>query len=208
MRHRAGLALLALVAGILLGAGPAQAETAYRYWSYWLVVDGGWAFAQEGPATRLPADGDAEAWTFGVSSAAGSPELAPEVAAADAFASLCAEVPAEPGRKRVAVLVDPGTGAEPPAAGGACVVIDGDATSAQALGEAFEVRAENGLVCGINGYPATGCAEVVDTSAMAPEPAPAPQPTGTGLGLSGPVATALVAAVLAVVGFVLWRRRR
>ena len=40
---------------------PATSQAAaYRYWSYWLGAEGGWTFANVGPAFRSPADGSLE----------------------------------------------------------------------------------------------------------------------------------------------------
>ena len=211
-----GLAIVVTALAVTTLAAPAaRAETAYRYWGYWLVVDDAWTFAQEGPATRLPVDGSVEGWRFAISTAAGSADAAPRVDAATVFDQACGDTPQQAGRMRVAVHLDFGTpqdapgGGTPPAARTTCVVVDEGATAAAVLAAAADVRAENGLVCGIAGYPATGCADIVDTSAMDAAPAgeQATPADGGSAGLGGPVATGLVVIVLAAVGLVLWRRR-
>lgn len=197
-------------------ATPAHAETAYRYWSYWLVQDGRWVFAQEGPATRLPADGTVEAWRFAISTQSGDPALAPSLSAMSAFDEVCEQTTATEGSKRIAVIVDFGTsadapgGATPPAPVASCATVDADATSMQALSSAFDLRIEDGLVCGIDGYPATGCAEIVDTAQMATQAAAPAVDDATddvlGLG-SSPLTAALTLAAIGLLAFVVLRRR-
>lgn len=80
------------------------------------------------------------------------------------WAAGCAE--AAEGEVRVGIVVDVGT--EPDAPGGpdvACVVVPAGATSAEVLRAWAEGRgrtlryAPSGLLCGIGGYPASGCGE-------------------------------------------------
>lgn len=203
---------------VLFIATPVQAETAYRYWSYWLVQDGRWVFAQEGPATRLPTDGSVEGWRFAISTQSADPALAPSLDAAAAFDEVCGTTAPAEGSKRIAVVVDFGSsidapfGATPPAPAAACARVDGDASSMQALTSAFDLRVEDGLVCGIDGYPTTGCAEIVDTAQV---PAPMTTPAAAnaaesddvlGLG-SSPLTAALTLAALGLLAFVVVRRR-
>lgn len=199
-------------------ATPVHAETAYRYWSYWLVQDGRWVFAQEGPATRLPADGTVEAWRFAISTQSGDPALAPSLDASTAFDEVCGQTAAAEGSKRVAVLVDFGTSADapngstPPASLASCASVDADATSMRALSSAFDLRIEDGLVCGIDGYPATGCAEIVDTAQMATQAAAPESAVEDGaddvLGLgSSPLTAVLTLAAIGLLAFAVLRRR-
>lgn len=195
-------------------ATPAAAQAAYRYWAYWLVQDGGWVFAQEGPATRLPADGAVEAWRFAISTQSGDLELAPSFDPASAFSELCGQTPAPENGKRIALFVDFGTSADaadaavPPAPAGVCATVDADATSIQALSSAFDLRIEGGLICGIDGYPATGCAEIVDTAQVASPQATVDDGTEDVLGLgNSPLTAALTLAAIALLAFVVLRRR-
>lgn len=213
---------VAAVAAALMGtvaATPASAESAYRYWSYWLVQDDAWAFAQEGPATRLPADGDVEAWRFAISTQSGDPALAPGMAAPAAFDEICGDTATSADTKRIAILVDFGTTRDapdantPPAPVAACASVAADATSMQALSSAFDLRIEDGLICAIDGYPATGCADVVDTAQL-PVTTEADDTTTEAstddvLGLGGsPLTAALTLVALALLAFVVLRRRR
>lgn len=236
MRTRVAVtAVLAAAAAIAVATSitsPAQAAS-YRYWTYWQGAADGWTFATAGPASTIPADGAVEGWRFAVTSAAGQAGDAPR-SAAD-FDAICSSTPAEDGDKRVALVVDPGdatsapAGQTPPSALVSCVVIEQDATGYEVLRSALEVRTEDGLVCGIDGYPAGECAPVVEDApvevsgvastataatptagatdaAMAASAAPgdgADAPPG-----GPPLLTVGVLAAAALVGVLLWRWRR
>ena len=157
-RRRAIVTALALAVAVVVPSAvlPAASQAAaYRYWSYWLGSDGTWAFANVGPAFRSPADGTIEGWRFSVSGVEGN--HAPSFAAD--FEAVCGDTPPEEGRKRVAVVVDPGLasdapdGEQVPGAWAMCVVAEPRATGYDVLRAAATVRAERGLICGIGGYP-------------------------------------------------------
>jgi hypothetical protein len=179
MRRWATISTLVLAVSL---AVPAMAQAAsYRYWSYWLGSEAGWTFASVGPAFRVPADGTVEGWSFAITGVTGNQ---PPGFAAN-FNSICSGTAAEDGRKRVAVVVDPGTstdapdGQQVPGAWALCVVAEQRATGYDVLRAATSVRTERGLICGIGGYPAQGCAEVVadDKAPATPTPRPTPKPT-------------------------------
>lgn len=163
-------ALVAIATGTLLGcatvgsAAPAQAAS-YRYWSYWLGGQQGWTFATAGPAFRIPADGSVEGWRFAVAGQGGG--AMPRADAATTFDAACAATASRDGAKRVAVVIDAGTpedspdGSPPPALQVTCVVADEDATGYEVLRAITTARVDDGLVCAIGGFPATGCGEVV-----------------------------------------------
>lgn len=207
------LAVIVIVLGMMSTAmtmSPAWAEPAYRYWSYWTADSAGWAFAQQGPATRRAVDGTAEAWSFGVSSAAGSPELAPTVSPADAFSQGCGTTPSRPGAIRVAIIADDGDQVAV-----RCAVVDEGASSAQALSSVFDLRIEDGLVCAIDGSPASGCAEQVDTdvatdatNARASGATPTDAEDARSVGFAASPWTALAVIVVIAAGVVIARRRR
>lgn len=178
-RRRAIVTALALAVAVVVPSAvlPAASQAAaYRYWSYWLGSDGTWAFANVGPAFRSPADGTIEGWRFSVSGVEGN--HAPSFAAD--FEAVCGDTPPEEGRKRVAVVVDPGLasdapdGEQVPGAWAMCVVAEPRATGYDVLRAAATVRAERGLICGIGGYPARGCADVIADPRPTPTPTPAP----------------------------------
>lgn len=185
-RRRAIVAALAVAVAVVVPSAilPATSHAAaYRYWSYWLGADQSWSFANVGPAFRVPADGTLEGWRFSVSGVEGNhmPSFAPD------FESVCGDTASEEGRKRVAVVVDPGTsadapeGEQPPGAWAMCVVAESRATGYDVLRAAATVRAERGLICGIGGFPARGCADVIadPTPTPAPTKSPKPKPTRT-----------------------------
>ncbi len=167
-------ALLTAAAVTVLVGGPANAA-AYRYWGYFHGdAKGAWAFASTGGDGYKPADGAVEGWRYAVAD-----ETAARYPRAKAdFGVVCDGTPAQDGKKRVAVYLDSGVAAEapagstPPAPEAACVVLAKSATGADALAAADSVRAQKGLVCGIGGYPASGCGGEVKKPPAVPSPEP------------------------------------
>jgi hypothetical protein len=166
------------VAGIIVGLflvgviaiSPAQADS-YRYWSYLIGQDNEWTMAQTGPGDRILSDRDVDGWQFGIFGVEGgaTPEQSPD------FAALCPELEAAgptQGQVRVAVVIDSGTPQEAPAGetpipdSVTCTSIAAGSNGYQALASAATVRTDSGLVCGIDGYPATECAAVVPDTAQ------------------------------------------
>lgn len=184
--------LLAVAVAGLAAVRPPQADAAsYRYWSYW-VGGSAWTYAGQG-ASRVPPDGSVDGWRFVVSPATGSSK--PPRASAG-FQALCGDTDPVAGQKRVGVVIDYGTdddappGEQPPAGpAGACVVLPPSANGYQVLAALTSLRVESGLVCGITGYPATGCAEPVEPDDDPPASS-SPQPTRTSGGGSAPTTTA------------------
>ncbi|MFD5424416.1 SCO2322 family protein [Streptomyces sp. NPDC127084] len=213
-----------MVSGVLLTAliaatAPAQAA-GYRYWSFWVSSGPGWAYATEGPATARPADGEVNGFRFAVSADsadATKPRTAPD------FAELCAATPARPGTKRIGVVIDFGTpehapeGETPPTPDRrtACAQVDTSATSAEALAAvAKPLRYDSAaLLCGISGYPRSGCGDQVSADDTAPAASPKPgtaNPAASRDGGEGPSVglNGGAAAVLALGGAALWQARR
>lgn len=214
--------------GALLMAGAAatvaHAEDGFRFWAYYQWTSGEWAFASKGPEAITPADGSVEGWRYAVG---GAKPRTPR--AAGDFESICGQTPAEPGKKRVAVVVDPGTpedatdGATPPAPSGTCVVADPKATGAQVLAAMGPTRIQGGLTCAIAGYPAAGCGDAVKNiqvpATEAPlqleikpavgssRPAAAPEQEDDGTPWTPIVVGVAAIAVLGAGGLVLSRRR-
>ncbi|MFB6724803.1 SCO2322 family protein [Kribbella sp. NPDC056345] len=157
--------VLSLVAGLLLAGTAttqAHAEDGFRFWGYYQWSSSQWSFAQKGPDAVVPADGSVEGWRYAVG---GAKPRVPR--AAGDFEAICKDAPAEAGKKRVAVVVDPGTAEDQPAGeqagtpSGTCVVTDPKSNGAQVLAAVGPTRIEKGLTCGISGYPAKGCGEPV-----------------------------------------------
>lgn len=196
-----------LLAGLLLPvAGVSQAQESYRYWSYWWGQDGSWAYAEAGPADRKVSDGDVEGWRFLVSAdavPADQPRETPD------FAAICDGAPADAGEIRVAVVIDYGTpritpdGSTIPADGEVetvCAVVAEGSTGEQVINEVAAVRTEQGAVCGINGYPAAGCFDLVTGAAAEQD-----EPSG---GLSWLWIAAALIALLALLAAVFLARGR
>jgi hypothetical protein len=218
--------LLTMAGGVV--AAPAQAA-AYRYWGYFHLTKGVWAYAQTGPAQVVPADGAVDGWRFAVAdeSSVRTPRAAPT------FAALCAGTASKVGAKRVALVLDFGRpadsvdGGTPPAAQGTCVSVPTKATGADVLvAGGATLRLDKTMTCAIDSWPTTGCGEAV---AHVPAAATSPDTkitiavpkakaaagaatqsadknsTGSGgLALGGAGIVALVAAL----GYAAWRRSR
>lgn len=232
--HRTARVVLSLLAGLLLAGTvttTASAEDGYRFWGYYQWTNGQWAFAQKGSDAVVPADGSVEGWRYGVG---GAKPRVPR--AAGDFEAVCGKTPAESGKKRVALVIDPGTAADSstgeasPPASGTCVVTDVKATGAKILSAVKQVRIEKGLTCGIGGYPATGCGDPVKnikvpatdepvqleigaavgaatTPSAAPAQASTEQSDDGGAPWTGIIIAAVVVLLLAGGGFALSRRR-
>lgn len=208
-------------------AGTAQAA-GYRYWSFWEGKAGQWAYATQGPATARPDDGAVIGFRFSVSEDSG--DSAKPRQAAD-FDAVCAGTDAEGGKKRIAVVVDPGTPADapsgetPPERRAECAVVGGDATGADALAAVAKPLRYNSqaLLCAISGYPKSGCGEQVsdtgpDNGKKETASSPAAKATDSSSAASGsdsdtdggPSVGLLVgiAAVLALGSAALWQARR
>ncbi len=167
------VALLVVALGGLLAAPQAHAA-AYRYWGYFQLTNGQWTFAQKGPAQNVPADGTVEGWRFAVAdeSSTRTPRVTPT------FDDLCSGTTKAAGQKVVGLVVDFGRdvdsadGGAPPAPRGECVSVPADATGSDVLAAAgLTLRLDKGLMCGIDGWPASGCGEpVADVPAAAKSP--------------------------------------
>ncbi|MDG4859437.1 SCO2322 family protein [Streptomyces sp. T-3] len=207
-------AVLAAFSALLIAA-PAQAA-GYRYWSFWDLDGGKWAYATQGASTARPSDGDVQGFRFSVSE--DSQDSAKPRGAAD-FKDICASTPPKDGRKRVALLIDFGTaedapeGETPPKARTACAQVADDATSADALAAVAKPLRYNSsaLLCAIAGYPRTGCGEQVAADGGStgkkesgtPGQAQDKSDDGPSVGLIAGVAAILVLGVAAV-----WQARR
>lgn len=226
---RAVFAVLLAAAFTALSVGPAHAA-AYRFWGFYQLTDGQWAFAQKGSDQIVPKDGSVDGWRFAVADV----NDARFPRATLTFDQLCASTPAETGKKRVGLVIDYGRpadsadGATPPEATALCSVVAPDATSTDVLAAAGQLRVENGLVCGVAGYPATECggevkelsaeAKAADTPVQiaapsatptnAPNAAPASTPAeDTSSGTSTAAYVIVGIALLALVAFLLARSR-
>ena len=156
---------------VLLGtaSAPAVAESSgYRYWSFWTQSDQDeWRYASQGPTALRPSDGKVVGFRFTVSeSAQGASDGNKPRGQAD-FTKICSDTEPEPDRKRVAVVIDPGTENDapadetPPRPKTVCAQLEKDGSAADALAQtAPPLRYDSsGLLCAIAGYPNSGCGE-------------------------------------------------
>lgn len=161
-------ALVAVLASLLVligSAGSASAEDGYRYWNYSHLEGDTFAFAQTGPGDTTPKDGSVEGWRYGTSTVKQGVFPRADLSKVD-FDAVCGDTDAASGEKRVAVLVDFGTeadadGADVPDPRAECAVVPKDATGQQVLESVVDVRADKGMICALDGYPAKGCGEPV-----------------------------------------------
>lgn len=189
MRSWTRLAMMGALSGALiitpaitpaLPFTPAADAASYRYWSYWTGGDGGWSYSSWGPASLRPTDGSVEGWRFGVGPGTNSAGLMPR-SAAD-FNQVCAGTEPKPGTKRVAIVIDPGLpehapdGESPRTPWAMCVTAEPSASGFDILRAAASVRTQQGMVCGLAGYPANECAVVVSTPRPPQEPVPSREP--------------------------------
>lgn len=225
--QRAAITLFLVMLAAVAVASPAQAA-AYRYWGYFHLEKGAWAFAQTGPAQAIPKDGAVEGWRFAVAdeSSIRDPRATPT------FDALCSTVKVAAGTKRVGLVIDYGRpadsadSAKPPAPRATCVGVPLKATGADVLVAAgATLRLEKALTCGIDGWPAAGCGPVVDPvpaaaaspdtdiTIAAPKAASSSTPAKTAddssAGSRWPLFGGLAAViVVGALGFAAWRRGR
>ena len=174
MKKQLTLAISFFIAIIsFLPVSNAQAETAWRYWSYWQFNNGTWEMAMTGAADVKVADGQVQGWRYITAGIEVTEEFAPRTN--ETFETICADVAKQPGVARVAVVVDFGDSTDysnPDDASSdltsqtACVEINEGDPSSLLLGSNFEVREESGMVCAVNNLPSTGCGEEVEIPAV------------------------------------------
>jgi MYXO-CTERM domain-containing protein len=172
LRHLGSSAAITLILGLLMAAllpaGAANAA-AYRYWGYYQLSGETWQFATKGPDQTKPADGAVEGWRFAV----GTEDVTRFPRVTTTFDEVCGDTAASTGSKRVAVVIDYGRAAdtadntEPPAPVAECAVVAEAASGLEVLSKVADVRADKGLICGIDAFPATGCGDEVKTVSAA-----------------------------------------
>jgi len=217
-----GFVLAAILIFFVSVSGNASAAT-YRYWNFWTQNANSWSFSPIGPASTNPVEGSAQAWRFDASSPS-VPGVAPADSPDAVFERACADVMPIVGTKRVAIVIDSGDpalapdGETPSAPVAYCAVGKVDANGYDLLKTVVELRTDNGLICGISGYPASECASPV-SDYLASESA---QPIADAVAIQdfgdasrppetsslAPIGTAVVVGLIAVAGFYFWRRRK
>ena len=146
------------------------ASKGWRYWGYYQAAAKSttWKAAMTGPTVDI-ADGSVEGWIFTFSSD-DVPSTPPSVK--PSFSKICGSTKAEPGLKRVGLVIDFGSKAYAPKGERVqktivrCVVTAKDSQGIDVLAQEINVRqADSGLICGFNGYPARECGKEISTPA-------------------------------------------
>ena len=162
--------LILLLSATTSIASSEAASKGYRYWGYFQAAPGSttWTAAMTGPTVDIK-DGAVEGWSF-VFSSDDIPSEAPSVK--PDFATICSQIKAVPGKKRIALVIDFGKKAYAPAGEKVkrtmvrCVRTDKKSQGIDVLGQVVKVRAEaSGLICGLNGYPRQECGVEIQTPA-------------------------------------------
>lgn len=181
----------------------------YVYWSYWTVPSPStWAPSATGAGAQTPADGSVIGWRYGVGSVDGINQTP---RSGDTFAQLCATTPATENTKRVGVVVDSGipgvapNGEQPPALTMGCASVTPTSNALQVTGAVTAERVTpEGMVCGLGGYPATGCGSQVAMSVATADSSGATFDSGetstASDSMSGVVPTVIGIAVIVVLG--------
>lgn len=176
MRRIRALAVVVALAGAGL-ATPSSASTYYDYWGYWHKPPGAtaWQYSKVGPSGYyMPQEGkQVEGWRFAIGTASPSdPQPRPANVAYDDY---CADHDTT-AKYRILLVVDYGTQSGAPSGPVySCYRTDTQPNGRQVL-DAMKhaVRdGSDGLICAIDGYPKSGCGDVVSS------PAPTPKPTRT-----------------------------
>ena len=222
LRPAALLTLAALMAALFTALAPAGAAhaAAYRYWGYFQLSGSSWKYSSVGSNQYTPKDGAVDGWRFSVSETGRPPRATPT------FQDVCGATPAVAGKKRVGVVIDYGRPADaatgtPPAPTARCAVVDPKASGTEVLSAVASPRVEKEMVCGINGWPATGCSDTVATvpaaakaadtpvtiAAAKKADAPAAPAAGSGTSTSTLLLIGVIVLIVLVVGGVALRRR-
>ena len=174
--------LVALTTAAL--AAPVEASE-FRYWTYWTSTEKDWSFSPLGPAFRPADESIVEGWRLAVTGVDAT--TPPRVEVAGVYDRACGNVVPQSGILRIAVVLDYGTAADAPSGESpprlviACTEVPDGATGFDALKSITDIRSERGFVCGLSGYPATGCGrdaiEPSTQTATEPSPEPSPKPT-------------------------------
>ena len=177
LKRNIAVIFIASIFTSLFSITPANAAD-YRYWTFWVTTNDSWSFANEGAGTLKATDQMVTGWKFAITGADNG--LPPTESAV--FAQLCPDTSEQAGTLRVAVVVDfndqatAPEGETPPSPNVVkCVTVTEGQTAADALNAAgLEIRANDGFVCGINGYPKEECGlEIASTTSEPTEIAPA-----------------------------------
>jgi hypothetical protein len=173
VRRTGAFALVAALVAVVFGpAAPGSATTYYDYWGYWHKPPGAtsWQYSKVGAGGYYVKPGtQVEGWRFGTGTASqNDPKPRPAGVSYDDY---CAGHDTG-ATYRVLLIVDYGTQSGAPAGPVySCYGWDSEKSGQTVLTQQHSERDSGGLICGIDGYPKSGCGEVVSS--------PAPKPTRT-----------------------------
>lgn len=185
----------------LIAPAPSDsASAATDQYVYWAFFDGGddanWTYSTKGSASTVPTQGDIIGFRWGVGEGE-SPR------SDKAFDAICGTSTEQPGQKLVGLVIDPGN---PDGSGVTteCVTPDEDANATQVLQAGADVRLgdDNAMVCGINGFPATGCSYPVSENPAGNE-SPAATVNQTSDSQNSFVPTAIIVGIIIVFGAII-----
>lgn len=205
--------ILTFISIILITFVPtaANAETAWRYWSYWTWETGTWQQAMTGAADIEAIDGSIQGWRYITAGIEVGEELAPRVK--PVFDEICGGVEPSTNSARVAVVIDFGDPSDYsenitiPETVIECVVVESGSPSSLLLPEIAQLREDSGLICAINGLPASGCGEEVEISTDEPVLISEPADVDESSLFDNTVVLAGVALALAAAAFFILKKR-
>ncbi len=194
---------------------PGNSDALYVFWSEWTTPgSGNWVFSQSGAASQTPANGTVQGFRYGVGS---TPTMSEQPRAEGNFVAICGGSAPPSGQKRIAVVIDYGTAAEaprgatPPQTKSACATVATASNGLQILSSVSSIRQDpNGMVCGIGGYPPSGCGYQI-TMAQLQSGASAPAVPATSSAANSWLSFAIgaiVILIIVVVGVLIARRRK
>ena len=171
LKRNIAVIFIASIFTSLFSITPANAAD-YRYWTFWVTTNDSWSFANEGAGTLKATDQMVTGFKFAITGADNG--LPPTESAV--FAELCPDTSEQAGALRVAVVVEYNEqsiapeGETPPSANVvSCVTVNEGQTAADALSAAnLDVRAKDGMICGISGYPKEECGLAITSTTSDP----------------------------------------
>lgn len=179
-KARAALLAVAIgVAGLVLGpATPSSATTYYDYWGYWHKPPGAtaWQYSKVGASGYYLQKGtQVEGWRYAIGTASpNDPKPRPTTVMYDDY---CKDTGAT---YEVLLVVDYGTQSGAPAGPVySCYGFDTQPSGYAVLTKEHRERDSNGLICAIDGYPKSGCGDVVSSPAPTATHSTTPAPTIT-----------------------------
>ncbi len=163
-----------VAAGPIDGVRPLTGVS-YSYWGFyqWDRAKHAWQFSPVGANDKQTATATTGA-VYGFRWALVVKTPRPPRAPGD-FAAICGGTKAPAGKKRIAFVIDFGTATDspssqrPPAPRGVCAVVPSSATAQQALDTVASLRTNSSaLICGIDGYPSSGCGQKIANATPPP----------------------------------------